>query len=379
MSYMTSFFHFCAGAEETILKRTPTDRNKYAGIGATIFFTGVFAAIAGGYAMHTVFDSKLVAVLFGLLWGLMIFNLDRYIVMSLKKKDSFLKEFGMATPRIFLAVLIAFVISKPLELKLFESEIAAELILKEQQVYKEQEELVKGRFAADLAELKTELAGLNSEIELVREKRDELNTIAIQEADGTGGSGLRNLGPIYKAKKKDADLAQVELDSKVATLNPIISAKQKQIAETENQLATALTTMDKTKLDGFAARMDALGNLTKKSSTIFWASIFITLLFIAIETAPLFVKMISDRSPYDYRLNQHETLAAQLHNAYVGNLVSATEAEVNYTRETNRYQSLQAIGAEKELIKKVIDTELEKIKEQTLSWHEYKTKGRKFS
>jgi len=152
MSYMTSFFHFCAGAEETILKRTPTDRNKYAGIGATIFFTGVFAAIAGGYAMHTVFDSKLVAVLFGLLWGLMIFNLDRYIVMSLKKKDSFLKEFGMATPRIFLAVLIAFVISKPLELKLFESEIAAELILKEQQVYKEQEELVKGRFAADLAE-----------------------------------------------------------------------------------------------------------------------------------------------------------------------------------------------------------------------------------
>lgn len=378
MSRLTSFFHFCAGADTSILKRTPTDNHKYAGIGATVFFTGIFASIAGGYALHTVFDSLFVAILFGILWGLMIFNLDRYIVMSIKKKDNAWKEVGMALPRIFLAVLIAFVIAKPLELKLFETEIASELILKEQEVYKAQEDLLKTRYTSDLSDLKNELTILNQEIQTKRDKRDALNTIAIQEADGTGGSGKRNLGPIYKAKKKDADLAQAELDKTIADLSPMIEAKQNQILEAENTMSLSLAGMERTRLDGFAAQLDALGNLAQKSSTIFWASIFITLLFIAIETAPLFVKLISDRSPYDYRLNQHETLAAQVHNSYVGKLTSITEAELRFVKESDRFQTIQSISAEKELIKKVIDTEIENFKDQSMSWTEYKAMGRKF-
>jgi hypothetical protein len=378
MSRLASFFLFCAGAEESILKRTPTERNKYAGIGATVFFTGVFAAIAGGYALHTVFDSIPLAVVFGTLWGLMIFNLDRYIVMSLKKKDKIWKEIGMATPRLVLAVLIAFVIAKPLELKLFESEIASELVLKEQEVYKNQEDLLKTRYTSDITQMKTDLDLYNAEIEVLRQKRNELNLLAIREADGTGGSGLRNLGPIYKAKKKDADLAQQELDSKMANLAPLMEIKKAQITNAEEMMAASLASMKKTKLSGFAARLDALGNLSKKSRTIFWASIFITLLFIAIETAPLFVKLISERSPYDYRLNQHEVLVAQAHNMYVDKLVSETNAERAYAKEVNRYQSLQAIGAEKELIKKVIETEVDKIKEEALSWQEYRAEGRRF-
>ena len=83
MNGLNQFFHFCAGIDQSILKRTPTDQNKYAGIGATVFFTGIFAAIAGGFALFSVFKSVTIAILFGLLWGLMIFNLDRYIVMSI--------------------------------------------------------------------------------------------------------------------------------------------------------------------------------------------------------------------------------------------------------------------------------------------------------
>lgn len=379
MTGLTSFFHFCAGADASILKRTPTDQNKYAGIGATVFFTGIFAAVAGGYALFTVFDSVALSILFGALWGLMIFNLDRYIVMSIKKKDRIWKELGMALPRLILAVLIAFVIAKPLELKLFESEIATELVLKEQAVYKEQEDVLKTRFTTDLDLLKSELAALHTQIDQQRVKRDELNQIAIQEADGTGGSGLRNLGPIYLAKKRDADNAQEELASLTATLSPSINAKQEQITAMESNMTAALTAMEKTKLDGFAARLDALGKLASKSSTIYWASIFITLLFIAIETAPLFVKLISERSPYDYRLDQHETLAAQVHNAYVSKLVSGTEAELRFVKETDRYQSMQTVGAEKEIIKKVMESELDMIKEKALTWQEYKTMGRKFS
>ena len=53
----------------------------------------------------------------------LIFNLDRFIVSTIKKRDSKWKELLQATPRIILAMIIAMVISKPLELKLFEKEI----------------------------------------------------------------------------------------------------------------------------------------------------------------------------------------------------------------------------------------------------------------
>ena len=379
MNGITSFFLFCAGADQSILKRTPTDVNKYASIGATVFFTGLFAAIAGGFALFSVFKSIPISILFGVVWGLMIFNLDRYIVMSIKKKENRWQEFTLVLPRLVLAVLIAFVIAKPLELKLFESEINSELVLMEQERYNEQENSLRARFSPEVAKIQEDIDNLNQQIEAKREKRDELNQIAIKEADGTGGSGQKNLGPIYRAKKRDADLAQQELDNTLALLGPKIENKRNQINTIESSMNTGLEELEKVPLDGFAAQLDALGNLSKKSSTIFWASIFITLLFIAIETAPLFVKLISERSPYDYRLDQHETLASNIHSAYVNKLNAITSNENQFLKQTERHQTLEAINAEKELIKHVISSEVEKIKETPLTWQEYRKMGRKFS
>jgi len=372
MGGLTSFFHFCAGANESILKRAPTDSSKYAGIGATIFFTGVFAAIAGGFALHTVFKSVLVAVPFGILWGLMIFNLDRYIVMSIKKTGHIWREIGMATPRILLAVLIAFVIAKPLELKLFESEIKAELVLMEQSKIKQQEDMLKLRYENDINTIKEDIAQLNREVEAKRNVRDELSLAAIQEADGTGGSGKRNLGPIYKAKKAEADQAQAELQSAMLSIAPLLENKQSELTAMTELRASDLLAMEATRLDGFAARLDALGRLGEKSTTILWASIFITLLFMAIETAPLFVKLISSRSPYDYRLEKHESEVALMHHNYVGKLTALSQADLKYVKETERHASLEKINAEKELLVHTISTELDKVKEKQLTWKEYK-------
>ncbi len=378
MNGLTRFFHFCAGTDQSILKRTPTDQNKYAGIGATVFFTGIFAAIAGGFALFSVFKSVTIAILFGILWGLMIFNLDRYIVMSIKKKDKPLKEIGMAMPRLILAVLIAFVIAKPLELKLFQSEIGSELVLMEQERFKEQEDLLRTRFLPEMDRINNEIADLEGKVESKRNYRDQMSLAATQEADGTGGSGQRNLGPIYKAKKLDADLAQQELDNTIASISPQLENRKSELLKVESQMYETNANLEKTKLDGFAAQMDALGRLAEKSSTIFWASIFITLLFIAIETAPLFVKLISERSPYDYRLDQHETMVANSYQSYVGKMNAATHNDLQFAKETSRTQTLEALNAEKELIKKVIRTELEKVKEGALTWAEYKKVGRYF-
>ena len=139
MKKITSFFWICSGADTTLLQKCPTESSKYAGIGATIFFTGLFAALAAGYALFTVFDNVWAAIAFGLLWGLMIFNLDRYIVSSMRKEGRTKSEWLMASPRLILALIISIVIAKPLELKIFEKEIAPELVLMEQETYAKQE------------------------------------------------------------------------------------------------------------------------------------------------------------------------------------------------------------------------------------------------
>ena len=156
MEKLKTFFWYCSGADTKLLQQCDTDSSKYVGIGATIFFTGLFAALSAAYAFFTVFDSYIIASILGLVWGLMIFNLDRFIVSSMRKSGKFWSEFGLATPRILLAVLISIVIARPLELKIFEKEINAELALMTEEMFAEQEQLIKDKYSVQTATIKSD-------------------------------------------------------------------------------------------------------------------------------------------------------------------------------------------------------------------------------
>lgn len=143
LSLIQRFFIICSGVDKGIIEDCPTEWNKYTGIGATIFFTGVLASLSGGYALYTVFRNTNLgsvdgtalwgALFFGILWGTIIFNLDRFIVSTFHKTDKggFLKRLGkellQALPRILLAIIIAIVISKPIEIKIFERRLSEQI------------------------------------------------------------------------------------------------------------------------------------------------------------------------------------------------------------------------------------------------------------
>jgi len=302
MKKVKYFFWLCSGANRSLLKKCTTEGSKYAGIGATIFFTGIFAALAGAYALFTVFENYLVASLFGLIWGLMIFNLDRYIVSSMRKEGNARKEFFTALPRIILAILISLVIAKPLEMKIFEKEINSELELMEQKSFAEKEIEIRQRYQNDQKFLNEEIGIYKAEIDEKTIKRDELRALAQQEADGTGGSLRRNAGPIYQIKKADADRVDGELSQLMAKNNGLIKANLEKLKTMDNEIASELNNIERDSLNGPAARMDALSHITSKSHAVWLANWFIILLFIAVETAPVFVKLISPRGPYDHLL-----------------------------------------------------------------------------
>ena len=125
--WYNNFLWWCAGANRDVLRQCPTEWAKYAGMGGTILSTACMAALSGGYAISTVFDSTIIAILFGFFWGfVIIFNLDRLIVNTMYsdgKVTISIKEFFSGLPRILLAILLGFVISTPLELKIYEKSI----------------------------------------------------------------------------------------------------------------------------------------------------------------------------------------------------------------------------------------------------------------
>lgn len=368
MKNLQDFFLFCSGVEQSVLEKCPTDRNKYSGIGATVFFTGVLAFFSSSYALFTVFDSYLIAGLFGLVWGLMIFNLDRYIVMSMKSNGKWWRDFFVAFPRLIMAVLLALVISKPLELRIFEKEIRAEMVQMEQEMFKQQEDRVQDRYRQTIEALRAQAQGLKNEIALKAGVRDSLNRIAVQEADGTGGSRHKNLGPIYHAKKAAADQAQTELDAAIAENQPQIREKEQKAREMESSVQTDIAGLQRDRFDGLAARMEALSRLSSRSLAILYASIFITLLFVAVETAPILVKLISSRSPYDYVLHQQEHVFQMAHLEQTTLLSNTVKNKLKVDTETGIHRANATVEKEKAIIDEQLKETLESLKNRTYDW-----------
>ena len=347
MATLKSFLLHCSGVDIPTLEKCPTDENKYIGIGATVLFTAVLAFFSSAYALYTVFDNIIMAIIFGLVWGLMIFNLDRYIVGSMKKYGAFWKDLRVALPRLMMAILLALVISKPLELKIFEKEINAELLVMEQEVFKTQEDRVKDRFAGLIDAEVAELNAIETRIKAKEADVNALELLALQEADGTGGSKNKNLGPIYRAKKAEADKANQELSNLTAEMQPVIAAKRATIESFKTSLQSDIDQLDRTAYGGIAARIDALSRLGAASDAIAFASIFITLLFIAIETAPIFVKLIAHKSPYDQLIDEKEYVFEMANKENKAILRNTVMEKIKYETEINTYRNNAKIAAEK--------------------------------
>ncbi len=310
MNYFRKFFWFCSGASQALLQRCPTEASKYTGIGATVFFTGLLGAISSGYALYTVFEKIWASLLFGLIWGCMIFNLDRFIVSSMKKKNNFWKEFKIAIPRLILATLLALVISKPLELKIFEKEINRQIDSKKNEVAVEAKAAI-GRGFPEIEELEEKITILKAEItakETFRNQRQQEYDFERFGQKTPGTTGIPGIGTNAKKRETQLDAAEKDLQETIQRNLTKIGQYEQEIARL-HQSKTQEFDKQKTNIDrydGLAARIDALSALSGESNAINLANIFIILLFIAIETAPVFVKLISEKGPYDYLLETHE-------------------------------------------------------------------------
>lgn len=123
-----------AGAEIPILEKCRTDHKRFGAIGATIAMTSFIAFLSGTSAAwyftqrgNDTAGNIGWAMAFGVVWATLIFCIDRSLVITLKKTPNRESKFWWVVPlvsRAMLASIIAFMVSIPLELVVFEDFIA---------------------------------------------------------------------------------------------------------------------------------------------------------------------------------------------------------------------------------------------------------------
>ena len=311
MNWFQQFLVICSGSNVHILKKTPSEWNKFAGIGGIVLFTAVFATLSAGYAMFTIFDDIWASVGFAILWGLMIFNLDRYIVSSIKKTGTWWNQILMAIPRLILATFLGIIISKPLELKIFEKEVNKQLNTIIQRNKTKLQAAMNGRILQQSGPFDTEKKQIQAKTIAYQKSYDSAAVELEKEILGKQSSltsGKVGYGTNAKRKAELKEQRRQDLENYQKQIAPRLEYLDKEVSKVYTNIEKE---RDKTEIfedqfNGFAARLQALDELGKNSAIIGVAAAFIMGLFITLEISPVLIKLISSVGPYDYLLEKTE-------------------------------------------------------------------------
>ncbi len=227
-----------SGAQPDILERAPVDRTRYAATGWLLVSTALVAGVSGGIAVETATRASLIAsITLGALWGLVIFSLDRFLVVSIARPRtarprSVWRSIAVAVPRVVLALLIGVVVAQPIVLKIFEGEINVELqtvhserlISYQEQLDKQfddipdleervarQQEIAAGQARPSVSD-DPDVKAAQQVVDEARVAWQNAERTAQCELSGSCGSGQAGQGVQYKEAKRVADEARARLE-----------------------------------------------------------------------------------------------------------------------------------------------------------------------
>ena len=314
VSARTSFLWWCAGVVPEVLRMYPSERAKYEGIGGAVLTTGVLAFFSGFYAIYTTLASGPYAIItsaaFGVLWALTIFNLDRYIVSSLRKptepevrwRQRLRQAWLPALPRLALAVLIGVTLSKPLELRLFQNGIAGQAAINQDQAVSAKRASLTQ--SSPLGALDVELKKLTEAMTVGDNRAQFLEDEFHKEADGTGGSHRYGYSEVARVKEAAATQARQEVNAIQQRLRQVQAERDKVNGQINQQVEVFRQSL----ADDFLTKMRALLDLSANSTAVWWISMFVVCLLVAVELTPVLVKLLSPIGPYDVKLDAMDSV-----------------------------------------------------------------------
>ncbi len=344
------FFWFCSGVNINNLKQFPSDWNKYASIGATVFLTALLASLTAGYAFYSVFQNIFIAFSLGVFWGIIVLNLDRYIIFSLKLPVSSIQKTSIFTyfpilPRIFLAVLLSFTIAIPFELRLFDVEI-------KQQLFKnlEQKKLLYNKQSPEIQAIEKLKLNFKSKPEVAQYEallveKIKLEAEYIKEVQGLTATKKYGDGPAAKAManrliKVKTDIEKFEVSYLKEKSNfDIELVKLMQKYENGQNLVTTLNNIE----SGFLQKIIALKQISDQYSIVNIVTWLLRLLIITLECAPLLVKLFSKPGAYDFsEAVEYNTILANYNANWLNTKNQELKKSVEIIQQTQSYLDMNS-------------------------------------
>ena len=359
MKRIGDFMAWLGGADQEILLQAPREKSRFVQMAGVLLTTAAIATLSMIFALHDGLKAPLFpALLLGLGWGFIILNLDRFLVLSMGATRDRWKLVLMALPRLALAVVLSLVISTPLVLRVFASDINAQLYTmrladstkqaKLEVHSKEQQQLnqVQAQIDADNAILsghvpsvtspqlqaaQAQIAKLQPEAQkdFQTENRDfEAWQCELTGDHCVGSSGKSGDGPRAQAKKqiylqdqatydsvetqlKQAQRAEQAAQAAAAKGQPAVTARAQQQARQElpklyqqrNNLQNYIkneksygTQVNKADT-GILAQLEALSQASARSPSLNAARLAVMAVFFLIEILPVTVKILLNLLP----------------------------------------------------------------------------------
>jgi hypothetical protein len=340
-----------AGARQEILDQCPTERIKFQSLGLAILITSVMATVSMWFALNSVLGlNAFLALPAAILWGLIILGIDRWLVSSMPSTGRL--RWSIAMPRVVLALLLGTLISTPIVLRIFQSEIDAQIVVIKQArasaFIAQQENSKVGQQVAywtkDVANLEKVIAS-NGEVQLNPSTDPILRSLTMQRAAelklehqyyeqwqcqlyGGPGCTKKGDGPLAQASQRAYEQAAAQVtrltnqiqrrdrqltagDSasrriRVAQATSALPAAKQHLAAVtaEEDALQAKFARQNLITNGLLIRLEALNQLAGKSFTINAARLLLFLLFLVIECLPVTVKLLQQPGNYEKILQQ---------------------------------------------------------------------------
>ena len=358
-----NFLWWCAGAHQKLLRQFPSENSKYSGLGAVLLATLVLATLSAGYAIYTVFGNWFWTIGFAIIWGLIIFNFDRFLVSTMRKYGvSRRKQIMMAIPRLALALLIGVVIARPLEMKIFEKEINVKMTENLHKKIRLNDSLLAMEYKNQLANAESERQRLLGRKLAIEDTLHNLRSAYLREADGTGGSMQRGIENITRLKQDAFNQSNFHFAPELLLLEQNMKSQDSITNNAKASMEDKRKEFEKTAIAnmGFLERNKALSDLSNEEASVFWASLLISLLIILIEIGPVLSELIMPLGPYDIALAKEELLHMANEEGEIRKDRNERHEKRKVFREKQKEMGDQLAEKLTQLQQKNIDKELDK-------------------
>lgn len=220
--------------------------------------------------------------------------------------------------------------------------------------------------------LQNKIGGLRSKRAMAISQRNALSA-AIRNKQGELAASDATLKELIGSKQTETQRESERLKKEVDSLNLIINeSKVRHKNWSDDSIKAKGSFRDKLEIQykGFQARMTAFSELKEENPATDISSMFIMLLFIIVETAPTFLRMMVADGSYENLLSVERHRIEVLSSKRISDLNDNINTEVQISTEKNKQKLAAELLANKELMDKLSKTHAELLQTAIEKWRE---------